>query len=86
MIVQREVEGIGYHDARYSDCLLVEKWFERPGDLKGQVLNISKLLPPELRGNDSFGGYDAGNVPESLSREFWFRITLEIDLSRVDKG
>ena len=54
MAEKREFEGIGSHAC---DCTMgchieyisVDKWVKRPDDVKGQSLDISKLLPHKLR-------------------------------------
>jgi hypothetical protein len=80
MVDRREFEGIGNHSFDYEgDCLLVDKWLERPDDLKGQSLTVAKLLPPELRGVDFRNHYDGGDAKKGVSQKFRFRITVEID-------
>ncbi len=52
MAQRQEFEGIGNHTWEFEeDHLSVEKWINRPDDLKGQSLTINRLLPNELRVN-----------------------------------
>jgi len=79
MAGMREFEGIGYFDyAHGGEYLLVEQWLKRPDDLKGQVLTMLKILPPECReaGTDNRGGKAQAN-----SSRFRFRISVEAEQS-----
>jgi hypothetical protein len=49
----------------------VEKWINRPDDLKGQSLTINRLLPNELRVNSGSG--------TKLGKKFKFRIIVETE-------
>jgi hypothetical protein len=72
MAQKREFEGIGNHTWEFEeDHLSVEKWINRPDDLKGQSLTISKLLPDKLRVNPGFG--------TKLGKKFKFRIIVETE-------
>jgi hypothetical protein len=78
MTEKRELEGIGYHHYDgIDDCLLVEQWFRRPDDLKGQSVPISKLLPLEVRCTDLSKGYQTKNI----TQKFKFRIIIETERS-----
>ena len=72
MSEKREFEGTENHAWEFEeDHLSVEKWINRPDDLKGQSLTISKLLPNELRVNPGFG--------TKLGKKFKFRIIVETE-------
>ncbi len=72
MSEKREFEGIGNNAWEYEENhLSVEKWINRPDDLKGQSLNISKLLPDKLRVNPGFG--------TKLGKKFKFHIIVETE-------
>ena len=73
MAQRREFEGIGNHAWEFEeDHLSVEKWINRPDDLKGQSLSISKLLPDKLRVNPGFG--------TKLGKKFKFHIIVETEV------
>lgn len=72
MSEKREFEGIGNHAWEFEeDHLSVEKWINRPDDLKGQSLTIGKLLPDKLRVNSGAG--------TKLGKKFKFHITVETE-------
>ena len=72
MAQRREFVGIGNHAWEFEeDNLSVEKWINRPDDLKGQSLTINRLLPNELRVNQGNG--------TGLGKKFKFRITVETE-------
>ena len=72
MAQRREFEGIGNHAWEFEeDHLSVEKWINRPDDLKGQSLTINRLLPNELRVNSGSG--------TKLGKKFKFRIIFETE-------
>ncbi len=81
MTSRREFEGLGYHFAGYeNDCLLVERWLQRPEDLKGQAITIGKLLSAELRHIITNSGRAAGEEPHTNKvRKFRFRIIVETE-------
>jgi hypothetical protein len=69
---KREFEGIGNHAWEFEeDHLSVEKWINRPDDLKGQSMTINRLLPNELRVNSGSG--------TKLGKKFKFRIIVETE-------
>ncbi|OGN99751.1 MAG: hypothetical protein A2Y59_04325 [Chloroflexi bacterium RBG_13_52_14] len=95
MAEKRVFEGIGNHSCDYEeDYLSVDKWTNRPDDIKGQALTINELLPTELRVNPEFCAkfgkeysltevgrcpYDAGNDKICQPPKFRFRITVEVE-------
>ena len=92
---KREFVGIGNHACDYeADYLSVDKWINRPDDLKGQALTISELLPQEMRVNPElctkfgkeFSLTDVGKCPYDerggkicQPPKFRFRITIEVE-------
>lgn len=81
MTSRREFEGLGYHFTGYdTDCLLVERWTQRPEDLKGQAVTIGKLLSAEMRHT----GHPRDVLPDEainlkMVRKFRFRIIVETE-------
>ncbi|MBE0481623.1 MAG: hypothetical protein IBX68_11675 [Dehalococcoidia bacterium] len=100
MIERRIFEGTGVHDCDcMSDCNLeyisVDNWVQRPDDVKGQTLDIGKMVPARLKVNQaSCGKWGRENFVGDLSRcpyphqgdvgvchppRFRFRVTVEIE-------
>jgi hypothetical protein len=72
MVEKQEFEGIGNHAWEFEEeHLSVEKWINRPDDLKGQSLTIGKLLPDKLRVNSGPG--------TKLGKKFKFHIIVETE-------
>jgi hypothetical protein len=100
MSEKREFEGIGSHAC---DCttgcpveyISVDKWLRRPDDVKGQSLDVSKLLPSQLKVDQaSCSKHDREYYVGDLSHcpyphkgdtgvcqppKFRFRITVEVE-------
>jgi len=100
MSEKREFEGIGSHAC---DCttgcpveyISVDKWLRRPDDVKGQSLDVGKLLPSQLKvdqascskhGREYYVG-DLSHCPYPHKGDtgvcqppkFRFRITVEVE-------
>jgi len=95
MAEKRVFEGIGNHSCDYEeDYLSVDKWTNRPDDIKGQALTINELLPLQMRVNPEFCTklgkeysltevgkcpYEAGSDKICQPPKFRFRITVEVE-------
>lgn len=100
MTERREFEGIGIHGC---DCTMgcineyisVDRWLECPDDIKGQSLDVGKLIPRRLRGDQASCGiwgreYKVGDLRDCPyphkgdtgvchPPRFRFRITVETE-------
>jgi len=100
MAEKREFEGIGSHAC---DCTMgchieyisVDKWVKRPDDVKGQSLDVGKLIPSKLKVDQASCGKHGreyyvgdlsdcpyphkGDIGVCQPPRFRFRITVETE-------